>query len=64
MAGAANTVVLDDGRRVGDNTDIPGIVAALAERGVDRVGSALVLGGGATAASAALALCDLGCPGA
>ena len=29
MAGAANTVVLDDGRRVGDNTDIPGIVAAL-----------------------------------
>ncbi len=60
MAGAANTVVIDDGRRLGDNTDIPGIVAALAEGGVDGVRSALVLGGGATAASAALALCDLG----
>jgi hypothetical protein len=28
---AANTVVLRDGRRHGDNTDVPGIVAALAE---------------------------------
>lgn len=63
MAGAANTVVIDDGRRLGDNTDIPGIVAALAGRGVDRVGPALVLGGGATAASAALALCELGVQG-
>ena len=59
VAGAVNTVVIEGGRRRGDNTDIPGIVAALAEQGVDRVGSALVLGGGATAASAALALCDL-----
>ncbi len=60
VAGAANTVVLHEGRRLGDNTDIPGIVAALAEHGVGAPGSALVLGGGATAASAALALCDLG----
>jgi hypothetical protein len=28
---AANTVLLRDGRRHGDNTDVPGIVAALAE---------------------------------
>ena len=27
--GAANTVLLRDGRRVGENTDVPGMVAAL-----------------------------------
>lgn len=54
---AVNTVVLtDDGRRVGDNTDIPGMVAALRERGVDKVESAAVLGAGATASSALAAL--------
>ena len=38
---AVNTVVLtDDGRRVGDNTDIPGMVAALRERGIEQVESA------------------------
>lgn len=48
-------------RRVGDNTDIPGMVAALRERGVGRVPHAAVLGAGATAASALAALgevCD------
>ncbi|MFI1257826.1 shikimate dehydrogenase [Streptomyces netropsis] len=54
---AVNTVVLtDDGRRLGDNTDIPGIAAALRERGVRKVGSATVLGAGATASSALAAL--------
>ncbi|WP_030192731.1 shikimate dehydrogenase [Streptomyces sp. NRRL S-87] len=54
---AVNTVVLtDDGRRLGDNTDIPGIVAALHERGVEEVASAAVLGAGATASSALAAL--------
>ncbi|MGW1075388.1 shikimate dehydrogenase [Streptomyces sp. NPDC002537] len=54
---AVNTVVFTpDGRRVGDNTDIPGIVAALRERGVERVESAAVLGAGATASSALAAL--------
>ncbi|MGW7266606.1 shikimate dehydrogenase [Streptomyces sp. NPDC054842] len=52
-----NTVVLTaDGRRVGDNTDIPGMVAALRERGIEEVGSAAVLGAGATASSALAAL--------
>ncbi|MFD7788156.1 shikimate dehydrogenase [Streptomyces nojiriensis] len=52
-----NTVVLtEDGRRLGDNTDIPGIVAALHERGVEKVSSAAVLGAGATASSALAAL--------
>lgn len=60
LAGAANTLVLDDGTIHGDNTDIPGAVAAIRERYDGRVLSATILGGGATAASAALALCDLG----
>ena len=54
---AVNTVVFtEDGRRVGDNTDIPGMVAALRERGVEQVESAAVLGAGATASSALAAL--------
>ncbi|MET9969033.1 shikimate dehydrogenase [Streptomyces sp. NPDC006356] len=54
---AVNTVVLGaDGRRVGDNTDIPGMVAALRERGIEQVGSAAILGAGATASSALAAL--------
>ncbi|MEU7554093.1 shikimate dehydrogenase [Streptomyces sp. NPDC044571] len=54
---AVNTVVLtEDGRRIGDNTDIPGIVAALRERGVEKVETAAILGAGATASSALAAL--------
>ncbi|MGK5630628.1 shikimate dehydrogenase [Streptomyces sp. URMC 123] len=57
---AVNTVVFtDDGRRLGDNTDIPGIAAALRERGVERVEAAAVLGAGATASSALAALAGL-----
>ncbi|MGW1226187.1 shikimate dehydrogenase [Streptomyces sp. NPDC001515] len=54
---AVNTVVLaEDGRRVGDNTDIPGMIAALRERGVEKAESAAILGAGATASSALAAL--------
>ncbi|CAM5371354.1 shikimate 5-dehydrogenase [Streptomyces avidinii] len=54
---AVNTVVLtEDGRRVGDNTDIPGLISALSEQGVRKVESAAVLGAGATASSALAAL--------
>ncbi|MGF1343567.1 shikimate dehydrogenase [Streptomyces flavovirens] len=57
---AVNTVVLtEDGRRTGDNTDIPGMVAALRERGVDKVESAAILGAGATASSALAALAGI-----
>ena len=59
---AVNTVLFHpDGRRTGDNTDVPGLVAALRERGVTRVDRAAVLGAGATASSALAALgqiCD------
>ncbi|MFC9909433.1 shikimate dehydrogenase [Streptomyces sp. NPDC059862] len=54
---AVNTVVFtEDGRRVGDNTDIPGMVAALREHGIEQVDSAAILGAGATASSALAAL--------
>ncbi|MBV2354492.1 shikimate dehydrogenase [Streptomyces sp. J2-1] len=54
---AVNTVLFtEDGRRSGDNTDIPGIVAALREHGVTEVESAAILGAGATASSALAAL--------
>ncbi|MFE7750619.1 shikimate dehydrogenase [Streptomyces sp. NPDC057428] len=57
---AVNTLVLTgDGRRLGDNTDIPGMIAALRERGVEKVESAAVLGAGATASSALAALSEI-----
>ena len=59
VVGAANTVVLSGGKRLGENTDVPGMVTALAEHGVDRVEAAAVLGGGATARSAVAAMASL-----
>lgn len=63
-AGAANTVVLGGApgaRRLhGDNTDVPGARAAVRERTDVEPRAVTVLGGGATATSTALALCDLG----
>jgi len=58
--GAANTVLFRDGRRLGYNTDVPGMVAALRLAGVATAGSAIVLGGGATACSALAALREIG----
>jgi shikimate dehydrogenase len=60
VSGVANTVVLDGSRRVGYNTDIPGAIAALTERSSGPWTEAVVLGGGATAASVLLALAELG----
>ncbi|WP_299923462.1 shikimate dehydrogenase [uncultured Nocardioides sp.] len=61
LAGAVNTVVLeDDGTRSGDNTDLPGAVAAIRERTTSPLATAAILGGGATATSVGLALADLG----
>jgi len=60
MVRAVNTVVIgDDGVRRGDNTDVPGMVAALRERGVTRVPRATLLGGGATARSALASLAEV-----
>jgi len=60
LAGAANTLVIEDGLMLADNTDLPGIGAALRERYDGPVTRPVLLGAGATAASAGLALVDLG----
>lgn len=59
-AGGANTLVRESTGWRADNTDLPGAAAALRERYAGPVRRVVVLGGGATAASVALALCDLG----
>ncbi|HWG60823.1 MAG TPA: shikimate dehydrogenase [Streptosporangiaceae bacterium] len=64
--GAANTVVFTAGLRRGYNTDVPGMLAALAEAGLTAsgpepaLGPVLILGGGATARSALAAVRGLG----
>ena len=60
LTGVANTVVAGEGGWHGDNTDVAGIVAALREAGVCSCSRAAVLGAGATAASALVALHELG----
>ena len=74
VVGAVNTVLVQPvagGRPglVGANTDVHGIVAALREgldarlaAGSPAIGTAVVLGAGATAASTLAALAQLGCP--
>jgi len=58
--GAVNTVVLRGGRRLGYNTDVPGMVTALRQAGVASGRNALILGSGATARSALAAVRELG----
>ena len=58
--GAANTVVLRGGRRLGFNTDVGGIVTALRQAGGSTKGNVVILGGGATACSAVAALRETG----
>jgi shikimate dehydrogenase len=63
--GAANTVVFGDDGRAGFNTDVSGMIAALAEAGAATAPApALILGAGATACSALAALRSLGLAGA
>lgn len=59
--GGANTVVFRDGARHGYNTDVAGLVTALAGAGLrEAPADALLLGAGATACSALAALRELG----
>ncbi|MBA2445863.1 MAG: shikimate dehydrogenase [Nocardioidaceae bacterium] len=61
LLGSINTVVFgDDGRRAGHNTDVPGFVYALAAHGIHGLDSAIIIGGGATAASAMAAAAEIG----
>lgn len=58
--GAANTVILKDGQRVGFNTDVAGLTAAMRAAGIKPEGNVLVLGAGATACSALAAVRESG----
>ena len=58
--GAVNTLRLWDDGISGDNTDIDGVVGALAGAGVEPRGAPLILGAGATAGSAVFALARMG----
>lgn len=59
--GAANTVIFAaDGSRHGCNTDVPGMIAALAGLGIASAPSATILGAGGTARSALAALRAIG----
>lgn len=60
LTGAANTVLFDGADRRGFNTDVIGIVDSFRAAGVAGVDTAVILGGGATAASALVALSQLG----
>jgi shikimate dehydrogenase len=60
LTGAVNTLLLTpDGPR-GFNTDVGGIVRDLAEQGVTTVSEARIVGAGATATSALVALAEVG----
>ena len=58
--GAANTLVRRGGRWFAANTDVGAMVDALREVGVERPGSAVILGAGGTAQTALAALRELG----
>lgn len=60
VLGVANTLVVEDGFISAYNTDVPGAVAAVEEIGIKPPVTARILGGGATAASVALALLRMG----
>lgn len=60
LTGAANTLWFDQGERLGFNTDVAGIVRCLGDAGVTSLGRVVLVGGGATARSALLAVRDLG----
>lgn len=60
--GAVNTLLLDDGGPIGFNTDVGGIVRALAEAGHPAPSTVRIVGAGATATSAVAALAETGTP--
>jgi 3-dehydroquinate dehydratase/shikimate dehydrogenase len=60
--GAANTLVLEGGRWIADNTDVEGVREPLRSCGLPLAGRpALVIGAGGAARAAILALKELGC---
>ncbi|MFC4373608.1 shikimate dehydrogenase [Nocardia halotolerans] len=60
LVGSANTLVRTGDGWLADCTDVDGVLGALREGGVERLGEAVVLGAGGTARPALLALSELG----
>ena len=63
LAGAANTVLFTEHGLIGDNTDVAGMRRSLSEASGEtdmRIASATILGGGATARSALVAVASMG----
>lgn len=60
LTGAVNTLLLEPAGVRGFNTDVGGIVRALADEGIASTESARIVGAGATATSAVVALAELG----
>ncbi|WP_292676938.1 MULTISPECIES: shikimate dehydrogenase [unclassified Microbacterium] len=60
LTGAVNTLLLTEAGPRGFNTDVGGIVADVREQGVDGIDRARIVGAGATATSALVALAELG----
>jgi len=60
LTGAVNTLLLTGDARRGFNTDVGGIVRSLAEEGIVALEDARIVGAGATATSALVALAELG----
>lgn len=60
LVGAANTVLFQNDRKLGFNTDVFGVTAALAEQGITSVKDAIIVGAGATSGSVLAALAGLG----
>ncbi len=60
LTGAVNTLVLGAEGPHGYNTDVGGIVRALQEQGIEEVPAGRIVGAGATATAALIALAELG----
>lgn len=60
LTGAVNTLLLAPGGPHGFNTDVGGLVRALADEGVASASSGRIVGAGATATSALVALAEIG----
>jgi len=60
LTGAVNTLLLGPDGPHGFNTDVGGLVAALGDAGIVTVSAARIVGAGATATSALVALSELG----
>lgn len=60
LTGVANTLVFTETGTQAFNTDVGGLVRALREDGIDTASTARIIGAGATATSALIALSELG----